>query len=206
MEKFFNERKETTIKFIAAYEISKRMRKVKVYDEEADYSTPIDHEISRPDPYDQNLEPGQIRVLPGTERITYIALIRRWGRGAYLIAPFSNYRFPATESEFLTEYNGGVWQRVLQGWNARIMQNETLQKSWIAGELPPQDLKDAVISIQLNFLSTEEVKIPERLLRKIGLPLSWQFQPDPRLDYIEKEGNNITTGTPVGYKDLPKLK
>ena len=203
MEKFFEERKEATAKFLVAYEISKRMRKVKVYDEEADYSTPIDHEISKPDPYDPDLEPGQIRVLPGTKRITYIALIRRWGRGAYLIVPFSNYRFPATEYEFLTEYNGGVWQRVLQGWNARILQNETLQKSWIAGELPPQDRRDCINLIKIDL--RKEVKLPERLLRKTALPLSRQSE-DPRREYVAEEKSNITTGTPVSIFELLKLK
>ena len=199
MEKFFEQRKETLNLFLKGQKLHGLISAIPSLNEkEEDLHTAYDDKISPPAPYDTELAPGQIRVLPNTQRITYVALIKRWEADSFLIMPFSNFSVPATEYEFLTEYNGGVWQRVLQVWNARTLQDETLQKSWVSDTLPAQDLEDAW-HLWEKSLGGKEVE--DRLLLKTCLPI--YHLEDPRLDYKRKELKNFAK---IDMEDLQLLE
>lgn len=198
MEKFFEQRKETLNLFLKGQKLHGLISAAPVDEEERDLHTAYDDKVSPPAPYDTELAPGQIRVLPNMQRITYVALIKRWEEDSFLVMPFSNFSVPATEYEFLTEYNGGVWQRVLQVWNARTLQDETLQKSWVSDTLPAQDLEDAW-HLWEKSLGGKEVE--DRLLLKTCLPI--YHLEDPRLDYKRKELENFAR---IDREDLQLLE
>jgi hypothetical protein len=100
--------------------------------------------------------------------------------------PFSWYSFPATEGEFKTEFDGGLFLRVLQAWNVRTLQDETLEKSWLVGELPAKDMEDAWKFWQYTIGQGE---IDDELLQRSGLPIAWDS--DPRLRYKHDELANF---------------
>ena len=196
MEKNYEERKQNTLAFFKAYQLHLPLQDGEENESFGDLKT--SGAVVPPDPYDEELAEGQIRVLPGTERITYVALLQKWGDDAYVVAPFSAHRHPATDEEFKPDYDGGCLQHVLQLWNVRTLQNKTLKKSWCSGELPEADRQDALAVWRWTLNGGE---LEERLLQKTGLPV--YKQDDPRLEYKQDELQNFAA---VDAADLALLE
>ena len=184
MEKHFDKRKEHVANFIGSFLMHKQMEEVPGFDEEADLSTTV--EPVDKNPYDEDLEKGQIRLLPHTERITYVALLKRWTHNSFLVMPFSRYSSPATDEELKTTFDGGLYLRVLQAWNARTLQDATLKKSWCIGTLPQSDLDDAWTMWKATI---SNVTLSDDILLRTGLPI--YRRNDPRLDYKHEELDNF---------------
>ena len=186
MEKFFDQRKEHVAKFISMYLAFNQLSKESGYDESEDMNTGETVSLSPSNPFDTQLECGQIRLLSKTTRITYVVLLKRWERDSFVVMPFSNFKFPATEEEFLTEYDGGLFMRVLQAWNTRTLQDQTLENSWLIGHLPQKDLDDAW---KMWEASLGGKTVEDTLLMKTGLPI--YHSNDPRLAYKQSELENF---------------
>ena len=78
MEKFFDKRKEYVAKFISMYLAFNQLSKESGYDESEDMNTGETVSLSPSNPFDTQLECGQIRLLSKTTRITYVVLLKRW--------------------------------------------------------------------------------------------------------------------------------
>lgn len=186
MEKFFEQRKEHVAKFMALFLAYKKMSQESGYDENADMKTGEPVALTPSNPFDTDLEAGQIRLLSKTKRITYVVLLKRWERDSFVVMPFSNFKFPATEEEFLTEFDGGLFMRVLQAWNTRTLQDQTLENSWLVGHLPQNDMDDAW---KMWEASLSGKNMEDDVLMRTGLPI--YHSNDPRLEYKQQELENF---------------
>ena len=157
-------------------------------DDEADRSFETSREIklSAPRSFNGNLQEGQIRLLSQTDEITYVVLLRRWDDHSFLIAPYSQFSDPATDRELKTEQDGGAGLRVLQIWNIRTAMDETLKKSWLVGNLNPQDLQDAW---RVWEWSLGGAPLESRIFERTGVPV--YREDDPRLRYQQESLANF---------------
>ena len=174
-------RKELTRRFMQSYLLDCRMREASADDGIEDTGT-LETTVSPTpsDPFDGELAQGQIRVLSQLD-VVYVVLLRRWTDSSFLVMPFSKYSFPATDEEYLTRQDGGMYLRVLQGWNARTLQDETLRQSWVAGELNRDDLS-AAMALWNHVLGDAE--LAEDQLARTGVPI--YRADDPRLSYKQE--------------------
>ena len=176
------ERKELTRRFMQSYLLDCRMREASAADDAEDIGTWETAVVPTPsDPFDEELAPGQIRVLSQLDAIVYVVLLRRWTASSFLVMPLSKYSFPATDEEYLTRQDGGMCLRVLQGWNTRTLQDETLRQSWVAGELNQDDLSAAMAL--WNYV-LGDADLPEDRLARTGVPI--YRADDPRLSYKQE--------------------
>lgn len=182
MNSFKQKREQNTENFLRSYKIQMQMSTVSGFDENQDMTTDGSVELSPKNPYDTQLQSGQIRLLSQLDRITYIVLLRRWEEDSFLTMTFSHYDFPATDVEFKPEFDGGMYLNVLQVWNTRTLQDETLEKSWLIGNLPEADCTDALAFWE--HLITGRA-LSDNLLEKTGLPIT--DADDPRIQYIQDE-------------------
>ncbi len=173
-----NKRETHTENFLISYRIRQLLAEVSGGDEDECYETGADIPLCAPAPFDTDLQTGQIRILRDAESITYVVLLEKQGEDAYLTVPFSHYDDPATDQEFKTGYDGGMYLRVLQLWNKRTLHTETLEQSWLVGELPAADCEDA-----RQLLHAESV--PARILDNTGTPLDGIH--DIRRQYMHEE-------------------
>ena len=127
-------------------------------------------------PFHKRLRKGQIRCLPGTKRVTYIALIGKWDDDNYLCMTFSPFSSPANHLEMRADRDGGLFQRVLQVWNTRTLGKSVLEKSWAVGTLPKQDLQDAWDLWRMDM--TGGTVVDFRLLAKTGSPFNKERLPE----------------------------
>ena len=98
MTKLEEERKDLTRRFMQSYLLDCRMRKASAADDAEDTGTWETTVSPTPsDPFDEELAPGQIRVLSQLDAIVYVVLLRRWTASSFLVMPFSKYSFPATD-------------------------------------------------------------------------------------------------------------
>lgn len=197
MEKFFEQRKEHVAQFMAMYLAFNQISQEPGYDESEDMETSESAVLYPSNPFDTNLEAGQIRLLGKTKRITYVVLLKRWENNSFVVMPFSNFKYPATDEEFLTGYDGGLFMRVLQAWNTRTLQDETLKNSWLVGRLPQKDLDDAW---NLWEASLGGKAVEDNLLERTGLPI--YHSNDPRLAYKQSELENFAQ---IDAEDLATL-
>ena len=176
------ERKELTRSFMQSYLLDRRMREASAADDVEDTGT-LETTVSPTpsDPFDEELAQGQIRVLSQLDAIVYVVLLRRWTDSSFLVMPFSRYSFPATDEEYLTRQDGGMCLRVLQGWNTRTLQDETLRQGWVAGELNQDDLSAAMALWNYVLGDTE---LAEDHLARTGVPI--YRADDPRLSYKQE--------------------
>lgn len=182
MNKLNQERQKNTAYFLTSYGIQEKMRSVSGFDENQDMTTAQVVQLHPQNSFDTNLQAGQIRLLSQLDRITYVALLRRWEDDSFVVMTFSHYDFPATDEEFKPKFDGGMYLNTLQAWNTRTLQDETLKKSWLIGDLPASDCSDA-----WNFWShliTGHALSPE-LEERTGLPIT--NSDDPRIRYIKEE-------------------
>lgn len=182
MDRFTKEREQNTASFLQSYQIQKAMSTVSGFDESEDMETNPAIILNPQNSFDSNLQAGQIRLLSQLERITYVVLLRRWEKDSFVVMTFSHYDFPANDEEFKPEFDGGMYLNTLQVWNTRTLQDETLKKSWLIGELPASDCSDAWAFWE-HLLTGRTLK-PE-LLAKSGVPIL--EAEDPRIQYIREE-------------------
>ena len=174
--------RENTENFLRSYSIQKALSKVSGYDESQPTTLPADVETAPVKPFNTDLKPGQVRLLADVSRLTYVVLLRRWGDDAFVTMAFSHYDFPATDEELSLERYAGYYLNVLQIWNTRSLQDETLQKSWLCGTLPEETSKDAW---DFWLSMTMGSPMPEHLKDKTGIPI--EDEDDIRLEYIREE-------------------
>ena len=145
-------------------------------------------------PFDSEIAPGQVRMLSGTERLTYALVARRWDDKSWLAIPFSDFAEPATEAELKVRIDGGIGLRVLQLWNARSLLHETLAKSWLVCTLPDAELEDAVSAWEW---SVGVGRLTEDQLVRTGLPI--MRRNDQRIEY---ENNEVANFAKIDAEDL----
>jgi len=175
-------REQNTNHFLCSYKIQKKMSSVSGFDETQDMRTPDTLKLHPQNPFDTNLKKGQIRLLSQLDRITYVVLLRRWEEDSFIVMTFSHYDFPATDEEFKPEFDGGMYLNILQAWNTRTLQDETLKKSWLIGELPDSDCADAWHFWE-HLITGRELR--QELLERTGLPIS--ASDDLRIQYMKEE-------------------
>lgn len=170
--------------FIASFLIREKLASIRVPDEACDTSEDIclrPMNVFNPFPWE-----GQIRLLSQTDSITYVLLARKWGDGAFLVIPFSQYADPATDMELKVRHDAGAYLQVLQIWNARTLQTETLRRSWLIGKMNPDDLKEA---LQLWEYSVGGQKPEASVIARTGVPIS--RREDPRILYQDQVLQNF---------------
>ena len=132
-------------------------------------------------PFDIFIKEGEIRLLSQTDKLTYCAVMPLDWKQCLLI-PFSHCENPATDQEmYATGAERGLFQQVLQLWNARTVHRTVLAKSWIAGELTEAE-KD-----QIRKLLTEDGSDDMKALT--GAPLL--DMTDIRRIYMRQERQNF---------------
>ena len=184
MEKYFEKRKNYVSDFVKSYLLGKQLEEVSGFDENADFTTSV--KTVDMNPFDTELAEGQIRLLSKTQRITYVALLKRWGDDAFVVMPFSRFDSPATDEELKTSFDGGMYLRVLQAWNTRSLLDDTLKKSWLIGYLSEKDIDDAC-SLWESTLADKE--LDDCIVERTALPI--YRSDDPRLQYKREELANF---------------
>lgn len=175
-------REQNTNHFLCSYKIQKRMSTVSGFDETLNMCTGAAVKLHPRNPFDTNLQEGQIRLLSQLERITYVVLLRRWEEDSFVVMTFSHYDFPATDEEFKPEFDGGMYLNTLQAWNTRTLQDATLKKSWLIGNLPASDCSDAW-DFWEHLMTGRDLR--SALLEKTGLPIT--SVDDIRIQYMKEE-------------------
>ena len=180
------ERKRLTKSFLVAWLLDRKLAEVAT--DEPDGSVPAGATVAEPRDFSsESPAPGQILVLSQTDTLTYAAVLARWDERSFLIAPFSRFEDPATDEELKTAFQGGLRMGVLQIWNARTAMAATLQKSWLVGTLPKQDLDDALLLWKWSIGDVAE--LPERISNRTGVPI--YRTDDPRLEYRREALENF---------------
>lgn len=175
-------RQKNTDDFLRSFGIQKKMSSVSGFDEDMEMSTAHKVELHPQNPFDSDLQCGQIRLLSQTSRITYVVLLRRQENGSFLVMAFSHYDFPASDKEFKPRFDGGMYLNVLQAWNTGTFQEDFLKKSWLIGVLPDADCSDALGFVE--HLAAGRPLKPE-LAEKTGMPVA--ASDDPRIQYFLEE-------------------
>lgn len=198
-DKLTETRREATQKFLVSYKIRKQLGEVTSEDvvttAVSGNDSVVREECARlVRPFDSDISAGQVRMLSGVERLTYVLVIRKWNADAWLVVPFSMYSSPATDTELQMKVNGGVGLRVLQLWNARSLLIQTLAKSWLVHTLSDDDLADAFTAWQWSVGVGE---LSEDQLARTGMPIT--NRKDPRIEYQDVSLANFAK---IDAKDL----
>jgi hypothetical protein len=172
-------RKSATEAFLRSMKI-REMLSLKDDDEE-DCSTSGNVTLSRRRPFHPFLGEGQIRLLSQPDQLVYVLLMKKWDDRSYLVVPFSSYSNPATDLELKVDQKLGGYLEVLQLWNVRTLQNETLRKTWLIGMLDDADISAA--KSLWNYSIGGETPADD-VLAKTGVPI---FKSDDlRLKYQDE--------------------
>lgn len=172
-------RKSATEAFLRSMKI-REMLSLKEADEE-DCSTSGNVRLSKRRPFHPFLGEGQIRLLSQPDELVYVLLMKKWDDRSYLIVPFSSYSNPATDLELKVDQKLGGYLEVLQLWNVRTLQNETLRKTWLIGMLDDADISAA--KSLWNYSIGGETPADD-VLAKTGVPI---FKSDDlRLKYQDE--------------------
>ena len=124
--------------------------------------------------------------LPEGRRGLVVTPMEATEEKSYLVAPFSDYREPATTTEWLTGREAGPL-RVLCLWNTRDYPARWLELTWIVGELSEQELAGAWDVFRHTLTG---VPLSDRLRAQVGAPI---IHPrDPRLAYQAEEARLFT--------------
>jgi hypothetical protein len=171
-------RKSATEAFLHSMKIRKMLS---LKEEEDDCSISGNVRLSRRRPFHPFLGEGQIRLLSQPDELVYVLLMKRWDNRSYLVVPFSLYSDPATDLELKVDQKLGGYLEVLQLWNVRTLQNETLRKTWLIGMLNHADIS-AAKSLWKYSIGGESPA--NDVLAKTGLPI---FRSDDlRLKYQDE--------------------
>jgi len=133
------------------------------------------------EPFDAELEEGQIRLMParGYEEPLVLLLLKQWTESDYLVAPFTAIGVPATPTEL--KLRDHMLYSSLCLWNVRTLPNSVLADSWIVDECSELEMQDARSILQVALLGED---VPEQLLGKTGAPIF--RSEDPRIDYQDQ--------------------
>ena len=165
--------------FLTAFLIREKLAAVTIPEE--DCETSLDIALRPMNPFNPFPGEGQVRLLSQTDGISYVLLARKWGDDAFLIIPFSQYSDPATDMELKMREDDGACLQVLQVWNARTLQRETLRQSWLVGKMNECDLKDA---LALWEYSVGGPCPQTSILARTGVPIL--RRDDPRVRYQDE--------------------
>jgi len=139
------------------------------------------------------VEEGQIRLLdpmltPASDLPVFVAIVQPWANGWFLFTPFSQFGFPATAGEFITDQKLPL-REVLCSWNSRTAPSSLLERSWVDGSLSDGELMAA--HMLRDFLETgfwgmtQSEDLPNKLACRIGAPI---VDPaDPRIGYQQEQ-------------------
>lgn len=188
-EKISERRRLLTKQFLFELELDRNLSKANLNEEKYVYQelskallTQEREKIKRQiAPFDIDIEEGQIRLLSQTEEESIVAVLKKWDKDIYLIAPYSRFSNPATETELLTERDTrGI--RVLQLWNARTIPYHVLMCSWSLDDMTKEERTQTQEVLELSLTG----RITSESTREnTGVPI---FRPqDPRLEYKAKE-------------------
>ena len=135
------------------------------------------------DAYDGNIAPGQIRILSkrftaDPDIVPYVVVLEPWYEGMWLVAPFSQYSYPATPGEMTTGIRH-VGLRVLQAWNVRTIQDGLLAKSFLFGELS-DGVRQECLALFRHEMGGRALPESFKSLRGGAILM----ESDPRRDYI----------------------
>lgn len=133
--------------------------------------------------YDKGVAPGQIRLLSKryTEEpwiLPYVVVLEKWDDAMWLVAPFSQYATPATPGEM----SSGIdlfGQKVIQAWNARTVQEQLVEMSFLCGELDESVVREAAALFRNQLADTE---LPDGFSALRGPAII--MDADPRREYI----------------------
>ena len=171
-------RKAATEAFLHSLKIREMLS---LRDEEEDCSTSGNVTLGRRRPFHPFLGEGQIRLLSQPDQLIYVLLMKKWDERSYLVVPFSSYSDPATDLELKVDQKLGGYLEVLQLWNVRTLQNETLRKTWLIGMLDDADIF-AAKSLWKYSIGGEATA--DDVLAKTGVPI---FKSDDlRLKYQDE--------------------
>lgn len=192
--------------FCAQYEIRQRLAEVPVDPElKVECSPEADAEMRAEcarhlHPFSKDIAAGEVRVLAGTERLTYVLVARKWDAVSWLVVPFSDYSVPATEDELLMKVDGGLGTQVAQLWNARSLTTVTLSKSWLVETLAEDVVQDVVTAWQ-SIVGAAELSDDQRA--RTG----WHIQrrDDVRIAYQDAEMQNFAAIDEADQKLAEKL-
>lgn len=197
-EKYFEERKASSMRFMHFWQLHQKLLASETKEEGNEQSGHMDFRtVVKPTghaPFDTELGERQIRLLSQTNLITYIALLRRWETDSFVVMPFSHFNEPATDEELKLECDRGRNVRVLQAWNTRTLQDETLKKSWLVDTLTEEEAQEAW---KLWCSSITGKEISGEIIMRTGLPI--YRNDDPRLEYKRAELDNFAS---VDAEDL----
>lgn len=186
-----NLRSAAVDRFLVQLELRKRLSEIDA-DIESCESSPVDDAAARAEcarhvgEYDGDIGAGQVRILPETNRPTYVLVARRWGGDAWLVLPFSQYAEPATDTEMRLAVSGGSSLCVVQLWNARSLHEQTLAKSWLVATLSEEVVGDALAAWEWSVGPGE---LSQDQLSRTGLPI--MRRDDPRIEYEAEELANF---------------
>ena len=137
--------------------------------------------------YDRkSIEVGQIRLfhpfsVATSGHLRYIVVLKRNNDESWLVAPFSRFCEPAVQGEYTTGKTAPAL-RTLCLWNARILPNLLIVRSWVVDRMTASRIAQA---ITIHDLLADDKPLPSPLVRRVGPPLVHPL--DPRYDYIEEE-------------------
>lgn len=144
---------------------------------------PVDD--GKPKPFDTKVMLGELRGLPTGScthklRLPVVAVLQKWDNRHWLAAPFSPVDTPALRGEFrITDM---PWGGAMQVWNAFIIPDLILRKSWNIGRISDEE------ALQGRFLFRQlvtGVEIPPEHQPVVGPPLT--DPKDPRMAYQKAE-------------------
>jgi hypothetical protein len=136
---------------------------------------PFSHSVSA-------VESGQIRLLdplltPDSDVPVYIAIMQPWVDDWFLFTPFSQFGFPATAGEFITDQKLPL-RKVLCSWNSGAAPPSLLERSGVSGSLSEGEL---LAARTLFWGITQSADLPNKLACRIGAPIL--DLDDPRIEY-----------------------
>ena len=181
MMTLLEKRQNNTDSFLTSYEIREKMSTVSGYDETLSQETSAAVSSAPVKEFNSDLQCGQVRLLADIEEITYVLLLQKQADDTFLVTPFSHYNFPATDKELALGCYAGAFLNVLQIWNTRTLQNSTLEKSWICGEVT-----EKVCNEVLQFFSYLQngTALAEDILARTGTAV--ESEDDVRCEYMRK--------------------
>ena len=138
-------------------------------------------------PFQWYIQPGEIRLLSQTDRLTY-GVVLPWSWNHCLLVPLSHCENPATDEELYSDGEGrGLFQQVFQIWNTRTVSKTLLSKSWVAGKISETDMARINKMLKHSWLGEE---LPEDIRQMTGIPLLKGY--DIRRKFLHDELENFS--------------
>jgi len=180
---------EFTKLFKTQYSIMKAMTSAPYPEDEDSESmeTSIDAEFKKSTaspPWDKDFEVGDIVMtsIMDTPQPVIVALIRKWDDDTYLVTPFSEYSYPATDAELWLQdhYDTPVMKcKVLQVWATMVIKAKNIE-GWKVGKLS-EKYQDMAFKVFCALMQNEPAPFPNCA----GTPLT--DLKEVRMEYIKEQ-------------------